>query len=73
MLMVWSTYPLLSSVSKLAPKVIKDGERHLVDRAGRRDLSIFQIGLRSIERRLTNARRISIRLIPFYGFKLSGG
>ena len=57
----------------MGAKFIKDGERHLVDRAGRRDLSIFQIGLRSIERRLTNARRIEIRLIPFYGFKLSGG
>jgi hypothetical protein len=51
-------------------KTIKDGNRDLVDRADRRDLSIFQIGLRKIERNLTNALSISIRLIPVYGYKL---
>ena len=54
-------------------KAIKDGRRHLVDRAERRDLSIFQIGLRLVERCLANARPISIRLQPVYGCKLSGG
>ena len=54
-------------------KAIKDGQRHLVDRAERRDLSIFQIGLRLVERRLANAIPISIRLQPVYGCKLSGG
>jgi len=34
--------------------VIHRGLRHLVDRKDRRDLSIFQIGLRFIERRITN-------------------
>lgn len=34
--------------------VIKNGQRFLVDRSDRRDLSIFQIGLRYIERCLTN-------------------
>lgn len=52
--------------------VIKNGKRRLVDRAERRDLSIFQIGLRFIERRLTNAFSISIRLCPTHSFKLSG-
>jgi hypothetical protein len=33
---------------------IHQGLRHLVDRQDRRDLSIFQIGLRFIQRRLTN-------------------
>jgi hypothetical protein len=33
---------------------IKNGMRKLVDRTDRRDLSIFQIGLRSIERCLIN-------------------
>ncbi len=42
------------------PKIIKSGLRCLADRNERRDLSIFQIGLRSIERRLTNQERISI-------------
>jgi hypothetical protein len=54
-------------------RVIKNGQRRLVDRAERRDLSIFQIGLRSVERRLTNALPVSIGLRPVYGCKLSGG
>ena len=62
-------YVWLSSTGAAA---IKNGQRHLVDRAKRRDLSIFQIGLRLIERRLTNALPVSIRLIPVYGSKLSG-
>jgi hypothetical protein len=57
----------------MGSKAIKDGQRHLVDRAERRDLSIFQIGLRSVERHLTNALPVSIRLRPVYGCKLSGG
>ena len=35
-------------------RIIHQGQRHLVDRKDRRDLSIFQIGLRFIERRITN-------------------
>jgi len=53
-------------------RVIKNGKRYLVDRAERRDLSIFQIGLRSIERCLTNAFSFSIQLCPMYNCKLSG-
>jgi hypothetical protein len=44
-------------------RTIRDGLRHLVDRVDRRDLSIFQIGLRFIERRVTNAQ-------PFYSIPL---
>lgn len=51
-------------------KAIKDGQRRLVDRTERRDLSIFQTGLRLTERSLTNASPISIRLWPVYGYKL---
>jgi len=51
---------------------IKNGQRHLVDRKDRRDLSIFRIGLRLIERRLTNVLSISVPLCPVYGCKLSG-
>lgn len=54
-------------------KTIKNGQRHWVDRAERRDLSIFQIGLRFVERRLTNALPVSIRLLPVRPCKLSGG
>jgi hypothetical protein len=50
-------------------KVIKRGQRRLVDRNDRRDLSIFQIGLRSIERRLTSVLPLSFPSAT----KLSGG
>ena len=46
-------------------RTIHRGKRHLVDRIDRRDLSIFQIGLRSIERRLTNALFLSISLCAY--------
>lgn len=54
-------------------RVIKNGARPLVDRAERRDLSIFQIGLRWLERRVTNAQPIAIYLCPTGKLKLSGG
>jgi hypothetical protein len=44
---------------------IRNGLRHLVDRIDRRDLSIFQIGLRIIERRLTNDLSFSIPLTAY--------
>ena len=46
-------------------RTIRDGLRHLVDRIDRRDLSIFQIGLRFIERRLTNALPFRIPLFSY--------
>ena len=46
-------------------RTIRDGLRHLVDRVDRRDLSIFQIGLRFIERRLTNALPFRIPLFTY--------
>jgi hypothetical protein len=48
-------------------RAIKNGQRLWVDRAERRDLSIFQIGLRLVKRRLTNALSVSIWLRPVYG------
>ena len=54
-------------------RVIKNSQRKLVDRTDRRDLSIFQIGLRWVERRLTNARPVLIHLCPTGKSKLSGG
>jgi hypothetical protein len=44
-------------------KLIDTPERSLVDRSDRRDLSIFQIGLRSIERWLTNSMAVLVTLI----------
>lgn len=41
-------------------QVIQRGQRHFVDRNERRDLSIFQIGLRFIERRVTNVLPITV-------------
>lgn len=47
-------------------RIIHQGLRHLVDRKNRRDLSIFQIGLRFIERRLVNAASIYISLCSYF-------
>jgi len=47
-------------------QTIRSGDRHLVDRKDRRDLCIFQIGLRSIERCLTNDLAFNI---PFCSFR----
>jgi hypothetical protein len=46
-------------------RTIRSGLRNLVDRNDRRDLSIFQIGLRFIERCLTNAIPFRISLCSF--------
>ncbi|WP_428776502.1 IS4 family transposase [Vibrio sp.] len=46
-------------------RTIHAGDRHLVDRNDRRDLSIFQIGLRFIERRLTNDLTFKIPLCSY--------
>ena len=46
-------------------RTIHQGKRHLVDRTDRRDLSIFQIGLRFIERKLTNALFVPISLCSY--------
>jgi len=47
-------------------QVIKNGQRYLVDRSDRRDLSIFRIGYNMIERCLTNSLAFSIRLVPYF-------
>jgi len=49
----------------LGGRTIRRGLRPLVDRSDRRDLSIFQIGLRSIQRSLTNALTFSISLCSY--------
>lgn len=46
-------------------RTIRSGLRHLVDRSDRRDLCIFQIGLRFIERCLTNALNFQIPLCSY--------
>jgi len=43
-------------------RTIRAGRRHLVDRKDRRDLSIFQIGLHFIDRKLLSTLPISIPL-----------
>jgi hypothetical protein len=54
-------------------RAVKNGQRHLVDRRDRRDLSVFQIGCRIIERYLANGWPISISFKPIVNAKLSGG
>lgn len=46
--------------------VIKRGDRHLVDRADRMDLSVFRIGYDMLERCLINMLPISIRDGPYF-------
>lgn len=46
--------------------VIKRGDRHLVDRVDRRDLSVFRIGYDMLERCLINNLPISIRDVPYF-------
>jgi hypothetical protein len=45
-------------------RVIKNGQRSVVDHLKRRDLSIFRIGLYFRERRLANDLPFTIRLLP---------
>lgn len=53
-------------------KIVKNGLRVWVDRAERRDLSIFQIGFRSVDRRLTNGVPIMFDCSIGCSLKLSG-
>jgi hypothetical protein len=50
---------LYSWLMDIGRKIIKNGRRSWVDRAERRDLSIFQIGFRTVDRRLTNGSPIN--------------
>lgn len=49
----------------IGTRTIRDGLRSLVDRTDRRDLSIFQIGLRFVERCVINALTFRITLCPY--------
>ena len=46
-------------------RTVRSGVRHLVDRNDRRDLCIFQIGLRFIERCLTNDLSFRVLLCSY--------
>lgn len=46
-------------------KFIRAGLRHLVDRKERRDLSLFQIGFRLLDRKLLNSRPVSVTLCAY--------
>ena len=46
-------------------KFIRAGLRHLVDRKDRRDLSVFQIGLRLLDRKLLNSLPVSPSLCAY--------
>jgi hypothetical protein len=47
-------------------RVIKNGQRPLVDRADRRDFSIFRIGYNMAERLLANSQPLSIVFVPYF-------
>jgi hypothetical protein len=46
-------------------RTIQDGLRHLVDRKDRRDLSVFQIGLRFMDRQLLNSLPFQLSLCSY--------
>jgi hypothetical protein len=50
----------------LASRVIKNGLRSLVDRADRKDFSIFRIGYNMAERWFANAQPFSISFVPYF-------
>lgn len=54
-------------------RVIKRGQRRLVDRSDRRDYSVFRLGCNMLERRLAQATEPFARLFPRSLPKLSGG
>lgn len=49
----------------IGTRTVRDGLRPVVDRTDRRDLSIFQIGLRFIERCVTNALPFRVVLVSY--------
>ena len=53
-------------------RVVKQGQRHLVDRSDRRDLSFFRIGWDMIERCLANQTSYRVHFRPVFR-KVSGG
>jgi hypothetical protein len=55
----------------ISTRMVRSGLRHLIDRKERRDLSIFQIGLRFIERCLTMIGLFDFPYAPLVR-KLSG-
>lgn len=61
LVVVWLYVWLISTGTKMVHR----GLRHLVDRKDRRDLSIFQIGFRSIQRSLNNVSSFNISLCSY--------
>ena len=49
----------------IGTRIIRNGLRPLIDRTDRRDLSIFQIGLRFIQRCITNASSVQVTLCSY--------
>ena len=47
-------------------RVIKNGQRSLVDRSDRRDFSIFRIGYNMVERLLANSQPLVIVFVPYF-------
>ncbi len=75
-LKMWSMTPVMILLSvwlvAFGAKVIKNGQRRLVDRNERRDHSIFRIGRNIIERLLSNEQPLSISLVFYSSLKTVG-
>lgn len=63
--LTFAVFVLYLSFVTRGTQVIRWGQRHLVDRRDRRDLSVFRLGWRMVQRHLTNGRTFSIALNPF--------
>jgi hypothetical protein len=61
---------LYVSLVTLGARVIKNGQRYLVDRADRRDFSIFRLGYNMLNRYLANAIPFKLALTPLFETKL---
>jgi hypothetical protein len=63
--LTFAVFLLYLSLVTRGVRVIRCGQRHLVDRRDRRDLSVFRLGWRMLQRHLHNGLELSIALNPF--------
>lgn len=63
--LTFAVFVLYLSLVALGTRVLRRGQRPLVDRRERRDLSVFRLGWRMFQRLRANAQPIPIALNPF--------
>jgi Transposase DDE domain len=63
--LTFAVFVLYLSLITRGVQVMRYGQRHLVDRRDRRDLSVFRLGWRMLQRHWHNGLELSIALNPF--------